>query len=62
MRSLNGMTTKVVTEQTDAVEVTGQIVDLDARIRNLRASESALQAHRREGDEDLATSSRSRPS
>ncbi len=44
LRSLNGMTTKVVTEQTNAVEVTGQIVDLDARIRNLRASESALQA------------------
>ena len=44
LRSLNGLTTKVVTEQTNAVEVTGQIVDLDARIRNLRASESALQA------------------
>lgn len=44
LRSLNGMTTKVITEQTNAVEVTGQIVDLDARIRNLRASESALQA------------------
>jgi Domain of unknown function (DUF4349) len=43
LRSLNGMTTKVITEQTNAVEVTGQIVDLDARIRNLRASESALQ-------------------
>jgi hypothetical protein len=43
LRSLNGLTTKVVTEQTNAVEVTGQIVDLDARIRNLRASETALQ-------------------
>lgn len=29
-------------EQTDAVEVTGQLVDLDARIRNLKASEIAL--------------------
>jgi hypothetical protein len=29
-------------EQTDAVEVTGQLVDLDARIRNLKASEVAL--------------------
>jgi hypothetical protein len=29
-------------EQTDAVEVTGQLVDLEARIRNLRASEVAL--------------------
>ncbi len=44
LRNLNGQTTKVVVEQTDAVEVTGQIVDLDARIRNLRASETALQA------------------
>ena len=44
LRGLNGLTTEVVTEQTDAVEVTGQIVDLEARIRNLRASESALQA------------------
>ena len=29
-------------EQTNAVEVTGQLVDLDARIRNLKASEIAL--------------------
>ena len=43
LRDLNGQTTKVVVEQTEAVEVTGQIVDLEARIRNLRASESALQ-------------------
>jgi hypothetical protein len=44
LRGLNGQTTKVVTEQTQAVEVTGQVIDLDARIRNLRASETALQA------------------
>jgi hypothetical protein len=44
LRNLNGQTTKVVVEQTEAVEVTGQIVDLEARIRNLRASETALQA------------------
>jgi hypothetical protein len=43
LRSLNGQTTKVVTEQTEAVDVTGQVVDLEARIRNLRASETALQ-------------------
>jgi hypothetical protein len=43
LRSLNGLTTKVVTEQTQAVEVTGQVIDLQARIRNLRASETALQ-------------------
>lgn len=34
-----------VAEQTNAVEVTDQIVDLDARIRNLRASETALVRH-----------------
>jgi hypothetical protein len=44
LRSLDGLTTEVVNEQTDAVEVTSQIVDLDARIANLRASETALQA------------------
>jgi hypothetical protein len=32
----------VLGEETDAVEVTGQLVDLQARIRNLRASETAL--------------------
>ena len=44
LRGLGGLTTKVVAERTEAVEVTGQIVDLEARIRNLRASETALQA------------------
>jgi hypothetical protein len=44
LRGLNGLTTKVVTEQTEAVEVTGQVIDLEARIANLRASETALQA------------------
>jgi hypothetical protein len=43
LRRLNGLTSKVVTEQTEAVEVTGQVIDLEARIRNLRASETALQ-------------------
>jgi hypothetical protein len=32
----------VIGEQTQATEVTGQLVDLDARIRNLKASEAAL--------------------
>ena len=36
---------KEVGEQTDSADVTGQIVDLDARIRNLKASESALVKH-----------------
>ncbi|HYH93021.1 MAG TPA: DUF4349 domain-containing protein [Candidatus Saccharimonadales bacterium] len=43
LRGLNGLTTKVVAEQTDAVEVTGQVLDLEARIKNLRSSEAALQ-------------------
>ena len=43
MRGLNGLTKKVVTEHTEAVEVTGQVIDLQARIANLRASETALQ-------------------
>lgn len=43
LRSLSGQTTKVVNERTEAVEVTGAVVDLEARIRNLRASEAALQ-------------------
>jgi Domain of unknown function (DUF4349) len=41
--SLRGLATKVVAEKTQATEVGGQIVDLEARIANLRASESALQ-------------------
>jgi len=32
LRGLNGLTTKVVTEHTEAVEVTGQVIDLQARI------------------------------
>jgi hypothetical protein len=34
---------KVLGEQTDAIEVTGQLIDLQARIANLRSSEQALQ-------------------
>jgi hypothetical protein len=44
LRGLDGLTTKVVTEHTEAIEVTGQVIDLEARIANLRASEAALQA------------------
>ena len=43
LRGLNGQTSKVVTERTESVEVTGQVIDLEARIANLRASETALQ-------------------
>ena len=41
LTGLRGLGTEVG-EKTDAVEVTGQIVDLEARIRNLKASEVAL--------------------
>ena len=44
LEALRALATEVLYEQTDAVEVTSQIVDLDARITNLRASERALQA------------------
>ncbi len=40
---LRGLADKVVSEQTQATEVGGQLVDLDARIRNLQASEASLQ-------------------
>ena len=43
IRDLRGLATKVVAEQTQATEVGGQLVDLEARIRNLRASEASLQ-------------------
>jgi hypothetical protein len=42
--ALHGLASKVVAEQTKAVEVTGQVLDLGARIDNLRATEKALQA------------------
>jgi len=41
--SLRGLADSVVSEQTQATEVGGQLVDLDARIHNLQASEAALQ-------------------
>jgi Domain of unknown function (DUF4349) len=40
---LRGLAIKVVAEQTQATEVGGQVVDLEARLRNLRASEASLQ-------------------
>ncbi len=42
LASLRGLATKVVGEETQATEVGGQIVDLEARLRNLRASEQVL--------------------
>jgi hypothetical protein len=43
LRGLTSEGGKVLNERTNAVEVTGAVVDLEARIRNLRASEAALQ-------------------
>ncbi len=43
LRGIAGSATKVLNESTNAVEVTGAVVDLEARIKNLRASEAALQ-------------------
>jgi hypothetical protein len=42
LEDLRGLAAKVVGEETRATEVGGQIVDLEARIRNLRASEEVL--------------------
>ena len=41
--AIRSVASKVVAEQTQATEIGGQIVDLEARIANLRASEAALQ-------------------
>jgi hypothetical protein len=43
LRKLTGDGGKVLSENTNAVEVTGAAVDLEARIKNLRSSEAALQ-------------------
>src|SRR5262245_56598474 len=42
--ALRGLAAKVLNEDTQAVEVTGQVVDLDARLSNLRSTELALQS------------------
>ena len=44
LTGLRAIGTRVVDENTTSEDVTGQVVDLDARIANLKASESALQA------------------
>jgi Domain of unknown function (DUF4349) len=41
---IRGLATKVVSAKTGSSEVTGQVLDLDARIANLKATEQALQA------------------
>ncbi len=42
--ALRGLAEKVVDEQTQSQEVTGQVIDLGARIDNLQATERSLQA------------------
>ena len=42
MAALKGLASKVVSEQTQAVEVTKSVVDLEAHIANLRATEQQL--------------------
>ena len=44
LNAMRGLASRVINEQTSSTDVTGQIVDLDARLRNLNATESALQA------------------
>ncbi len=44
LAALRAVGTKVLSEQTGSEEVTSQVVDLGARLVNLRATESALQA------------------
>lgn len=44
VKALRGLATTVLTERTSAVEVTAQLVDLDARIANLQATERQLVA------------------
>jgi hypothetical protein len=41
---LRGLGSKIVAEQTQTIDVTAQVVDLGARLVNLRASEKALQS------------------
>jgi len=44
LKALRGLAIKVVSERTTTDDVTGQVVDLRARIANLQATERALQA------------------
>ena len=52
LRSLNGLTTKVVTEQTQAVEVTGQVVDLAGADPQPAGQRDRAPGDRRESHQD----------
>jgi hypothetical protein len=43
LNGLKGLATRVVNEDTSSEDVTAQVVDLEARLSNLRSTESALQ-------------------
>jgi hypothetical protein len=55
--TLRGLATKIVNEHTSSDDVTGQVVDLGARIKNLQATEAAVQAimDRATGIDDVLT-------
>jgi hypothetical protein len=44
LAALKGLASKVLNEDTSSEDVTAQVVDLDARLANLRVTETALQA------------------
>jgi hypothetical protein len=43
LSAMHKLASKLVSEQTNATDVTAQVIDLDARLDNLKATESALQ-------------------
>jgi hypothetical protein len=43
LSAMHKLASKLVSEQTNATDVTSQVIDLDARLDNLKATESALQ-------------------
>ncbi len=44
LKAMRALGSKVLSEQTGTMDVTSQVVDLDARVTNLKATEAALQA------------------
>jgi hypothetical protein len=44
LSAMRGLASRVITEQTDSTDVTAQVIDLDARLSNLNATEAALQS------------------
>jgi hypothetical protein len=42
--AMRGLSSKVISEQTNSTDVSAQVIDLDARLNNLKATQSALQS------------------